>query len=223
MFFRTLFSKYQQSLAKRPITTNMCSTGVIFGCGDALAQLLFPNQPLATDNPEHSDYVAHTNPKNLQFDFSRTLRSVIYGSVIFSPVGFHWYKFISGVRSPIRLAAGSTSRLQKALDLFTRVSVDQIIFSPLAVGMYFSVMPLLETGSWSEMKERLEENFKLTLLTNWKVWPIFQLFNLSIVPLEFRLISSNILGVFWNCFLSYQNNKRSSDSQLPVYSPPVPE
>lgn len=218
--FKRLFSRYQHNLRKRPYTTNLLSSGTIFVVGDLLAQYFFPNQPVASDDPKHQQKVALAKPDQFQFDYLRCARAFVYGGVIFSPIGYHWYRFIAGVSSPVKVA---NRTLQTVLNNTTRVFVDQAMFSPIAVLMYFSLMSMLELRSYDEIKQKLRDNYWATLKTNWLVWPLFQSFNFTVVPLEFRLLSSNILAIFWNCYLSYLNSSKLEAERVPVYSPPVLE
>ena len=41
------------------------------------------------------------------------------------------------------------------------------------------------------------------MLTNWKVWPIATMINLQFVPMQFRVLFANFIGLFWNMYLSY--------------------
>ena len=53
-------------------------TGVLFGVGDVSAQFLFPTSKL-----------------DKSYDYKRTARAVIYGSLIFSFIGDKWYKILN--------------------------------------------------------------------------------------------------------------------------------
>ena len=69
---------YEGLLKTHPKKTNAIMTGTLFGLGDVIAQLGFPQKG-----------------SNTKYDFARTARSVIYGSMIFSFVGDRWFKFLS--------------------------------------------------------------------------------------------------------------------------------
>ncbi|KAL6938101.1 hypothetical protein ACO0RG_004640 [Hanseniaspora osmophila] len=194
---------YTQSLQKNPKTTNAVSTGFLFGLGDIIAQLAFSSPPLSK---QHND-VAKTMGKNLAnlethnhkpYDPYRTLRAVAYGSVIFSPIGDKWYKFLQNkVYSP---------KLSNMTNTLARVAVDQLCFAPLAIPFYFGCITLMEGKTWQEAKLKINENYKTTLLANWSVWPLFQAFNFAVVPVHHRLLAVNTIAIFWNTFLSYRNS-----------------
>ena len=55
--------------------------------------------------------------------------------------------------------------------------------------------------------EKSKKNFVSALFGNWKIWTIPQLFNLSIVPVEYRVLFANMVAFFWNIYLT---NKTAS-------------
>lgn len=56
----------------------------------------------------------------------------------------------------------------------------------------------------------METSFFPTLTTNWSVWIPVQAVNFSIVPIHLRLLSVNVVSLFWNAYLSYANAKSAS-------------
>jgi hypothetical protein len=41
-----------------------------------------------------------------------------------------------------------------------------------------------------------------TLVINWYMWPLINFLNFLVIPLQFRVLFSNIAAIFWNMFLS---------------------
>jgi hypothetical protein len=52
------------------------------------------------------------------------------------------------------------------------------------------------------------------LTTNWKVWPVIQGVNFSIVPLAYRLPFQQTAGMAWSGYLSLLNARCVSSRQL---------
>ena len=48
------------------------------------------------------------------------------------------------------------------------------------------------------------------LKTNWKVWPVVQCLNFSIVPLQYRLLFVNVVALGWNAYLSVKTSSNST-------------
>ncbi|SCU97860.1 LAFA_0G13806g1_1 [Lachancea sp. 'fantastica'] len=202
---------YAASLKKNPKTTNAIMTGSLFGLGDALAQICFPNpQAKATSvNGENSP---------AGYDIARTVRAVTYGSLIFSFIGDKWFRTLNGKVKFANKPANHWSNLA------LRVGVDQLLFAPSCIPFYFGVLTLMEGQSLQHADQKIRAVWWDILKTNWMVWPAFQLVNFSLVPVQHRLLAVNVLAIFWNTFLSYRNSEAShKDNQLPVEYPPVPE
>jgi hypothetical protein len=45
-----------------------------------------------------------------------------------------------------------------------------------------------------------------TMVTNWKIWPAATLVNLMFVPIQYRVLFANFIGLFWNMYLSFITN-----------------
>lgn len=75
-----MFHRYNQLLIKRPLLTNVVTTGFLFGTGDVLAQSLLGDK----------------------YNLARTGRSVAFGALFFAPIGDKWYKLLAqfGSKSP---------------------------------------------------------------------------------------------------------------------------
>lgn len=196
---RYLFTAYNSLLKKYPLTTNCISTGILMGLGDILAQYLFPINQQSTII-------------NLNFDYTRTLRAIIFGSCIFGPVGHTWYKFLG-----TKIHWKCWNR-KNNIDLFNfklkstlfRVIIDQIIFVPfICYPLYYSSMTLLEFKKpiLKNLKIKFEEKWWITVKTNWMIWPFVQFGNFYLLPPHLRLLMINFVSIGWNTFLSYILNK----------------
>lgn len=51
------------------------------------------------------------------------------------------------------------------------------------------------------------KNFWEVLLANYCYWPFVNFLNFKFVPLHFRMAVINLCAVFWNTFLSLQNQR----------------
>lgn len=171
----SIFQRYSQLLARRPLVTNVLSTGFLFGAGDVLAQHIG----------------IHHEPK--LFDWARAQRAVIYGAIVFAPLGDKWYKLLA------RVNVGS-----KASSTVARVALDQCVFAPfIGIPLYYSVMTYMEghADAAQHIETKLRTNWWKTLSTNWMVWPVVQTLNFGFVPLNLRLLVVNVVSIGWNCYL----------------------
>lgn len=176
----SLYYKYNQLLVKRPFVTNSVSTAFLFGAGDFLAQKIAD--------------------KDTSYDLARTLRAVIYGGIIFAPLGDRWYKILPRVKMPF-LAHKSPRPVANTI---ARVGLDQLVFAPfLGIPLYYTAMTLMELPSDPRLviALKLKENWWSTLRTNWYVWPAVQMLNFGFVPVQLRLLVVNVVSIGWNCYL----------------------
>jgi len=178
------FAKYQKLIARRPLLANMLQTGFLFGTGDFLAQRLFP------DDGHHDKQ---------RYDWERSLRAIVYGGIIFAPLGHNWYIFLS------KINVGRS----KVANTIARVGVDQLVFAPfIGIPMYYTVMTMFEMKPLASIKEKIRKNWWPTLRNNWLVWPAFQMVNFYLVPLQYRLLVVNLLSIGWNTYLSFVLNQK---------------
>lgn len=212
-----LLNFYLNSLNKRPKTTNAIMTGSLFGLGDISAQLLFSHSehPFTKSTGEAvPDYLAPAK----RYDFPRTARALIYGSLIFSFIGNKWYKIL---RYKVKFRGKPNSDWPNRL---LRVSIDQLFFAPISLPFYFGCMTAMEGHSVDVARRKIKQQWWPTLKTNWTVWPIFQTINFSFVPLQHQLLAVNVVAIFWNTYLSYKNSLTTVESKKrPVHYPPVTE
>lgn len=206
---------YINALNKKPKTTNAIMTGSLFGLGDISAQLLFSQSEHPFDKGEEKK---NSIIKPIRYDFPRTIRAIIYGSLIFSFIGDKWYKILN---YKVKFSNLPKTHWQNKV---LRVAVDQLLFAPISLPFYFGCMTTMEGHPWWMAKVKIKEQWWDTLKTNWRVWPLFQAVNFSVVPLQHQLLAVNVVAIFWNTYLSYKNSQTSLDSmKRPVHYPPVAE
>lgn len=190
---------YRNALQRSPRITNAAMSATLFGLGDALAQKI----SMMKDKENTiitTKYVKQENQdeKVTKFDIRRNLRSAVYGGIIFAPIGDKWYHIL---QSYVYLKKFPINHF---INVAYRVGVDQLLFAPFGLALYFSSMSVLEhnplqfhTDTWAS-----------TLQTNWKIWPAVQLINFWFVPIEHRLLLVNTVAVGWNTYLSLQNSQK---------------
>lgn len=194
----SLFAKYNHLLATRPLITNIFTTGFLFGAGDVLAQKVEQSQAKSAGG----DILG---PSKL-FDYPRLSRAVIYGSIIFAPLGDRWFRLLNNV---------SVSQ-SKVVNTMARVGMDQLGFAPfIGIPLYFSAMTAMEGGNdiKGDVEKKLKANWWNTVTANWTVWPAVQAVNFTFVPVHLRLLTVNTISIAWNCYLLMQLNGKKHDDQ----------
>ena len=79
--------------------------------------------------------------------------------------------------------------------------------------MFFTVMGLIESGNWQGVQEKFRDAYSTALLANYSVWPVVQLINFKIMPLQYRLPFVSSLGILWNAYLSWINNASKEEEE----------
>lgn len=157
--------------------TAALSSSVLFGMGDCIAQQGIQRKGL----------------KN--HDLAATGRMALYGGCVFGPVATFWFRALE------RFIVVKRSR---TFQMLARVTADQAVFAPVHLAVFLTSMSLLE-GVNPQIK--LQESYWPGLKANWSVWPIVQIFNFSIVPLDLRVLVVNVISLGWNSYLSYLNTR----------------
>jgi hypothetical protein len=179
---------YKGMLSARPLLTKSLTSSGIMTVSDAICQKV-----VMTDGP--SD-----NGKKPRLDFSRMLQVAITGLTWSGPVTHYWYEILEKIvtiEGPL-------------LGLIARLSLDAVIFSTVTISGYFTWRSILEGSGFQGAREKLSRHFITTLLGAWKFWPAANIVNFSMVPLEFRVLYSNVLSLFWTGYLTYVNSQKTA-------------
>jgi protein Mpv17 len=114
------------------------------------------------------------------FDFERLGRFVAYGFLM-APVQHKWFGFLSKT-FPLIKGAGTTSALK-------RVAFDQLLFAPVGLGIFFTFMTVTEGGGKRAVMRKFKDVYVPALKANYLVWPMVQMLNFRVIPLQFQIVS----------------------------------
>ena len=131
-------------------------------------------------NHNHDSQEKLVQQKQDQFDWTRTIHVGITGLVCTGPLSHTWYKVLE-------LVVGTTTRHQYHVGIILRMILDAAIFSPVAIGGYFTCRSMLEivqedyeqfphnynnTYATTSITNKLQEKWYTTLYASWKFWPL---------------------------------------------------
>jgi len=142
------------------------------------------------------------------FDFERLIRFMAYGFMM-APVQFKWFQFLSRA-FPIT----KESALVPAMKM---VAFDQLIFAPVGIACFFTVMTIAEGGGKRAVSHKLRDMYLPTLKANFMVWPAVQILNFRVMPIQFQLPFVSTVGIAWTAYLSLSN---AAEDALDVRSAP---
>ncbi|XGW31622.1 hypothetical protein V3C99_010073 [Haemonchus contortus] len=177
---------FQRSLNKRPLLTQVVATGVICGAGDACCQLVVERRNRET------------------YDFLRTGRFFVLGSFFITPTLNRWFKVLEKVNG------------NPKLDPLKRVAIDQIAFAPVFNAIILFNLRLLEGVGIENSWKRMKEDWWTIYSTSLKIWPVVQLMNFYLIPLNMRVIVVQLVAFFWNTYLSYKTQVSTEQEERPA-------
>ncbi|XP_046612792.1 mpv17-like protein 2 isoform X1 [Neodiprion virginianus] len=103
----------------------------------------------------------------------------------------HWYRFLD------RKMPGRTIGI-----VLKKVLVDQMVCSPLCIGMFFVTLGILERNTWTEFKQEIRDKAHQLYLAEWIVWPPAQIINFYFLPTRFRVLYDNTISLGYDVYTS---------------------
>lgn len=229
-----LVAKFNGYYAERPVLTMMITSAVLGGIADTVAQSITTIRLTALRKPggiTKDDTIAmeiheldRKNPLNTvelipdtkflppPFDFERLTRFMAYGFMM-APIQFKWFKFLSRA-FPIAKSSGLGSAMKM-------VAFDQLIFAPVGIATFFTVMTVAEGGGKRAVTQKLRDMYIPTLKANFMVWPLVQMINFRLMPIQFQLPFVSTVGIAWTAYLSLSNAAEDVIMETSVRSPSV--
>lgn len=104
-----------------------------------------------------------------------------------------WYAALDkliGTRSVLRIA-------------LTKLAIDQVMFVPIAISGYMIVRGVFERKTQGDISTQLQEKVPIATTAAWQFWPIANIVSFCVVPLMYRVLYGNVVGLFWNARLSH--------------------
>ncbi|KAL9644679.1 hypothetical protein ABK040_012333 [Willaertia magna] len=185
MFFKEISNWYFHCLNKRPILTKSITSFFLVGSGDLLTQTIQKQKGIISE-----------------YNFNRTLKMASYGLLLIGPTLHLWYKFLD--------KTFKTTNITKRvifINAMKQMVVDQTIFAPFSILQFLTYMGLVERHLWKDIYEKMKKELLPTLIANWMIWPLVQIINFVIIPLQFRVLFVNFIAIFWNAYLSFVQYK----------------
>ena len=130
------------------------------------------------------------------------LNRLITPSPFQAPLTYKWYQIIE------RTFPATGPKWKLALK---RTALDQAIGAPFFVSLILFNLNLIETRSLQTSVSKASDLIGPVLVTNYKFWPFIQLVNLTIVPIQFRVVMVQFCSIFWNMYLSYMQHNTAKE------------
>eukprot|EP01133_Synstelium_polycarpum_P016872 gene16872-20062_t len=94
--------------------------------------------------------------------------------------------------------------------VLTKVAFDQLMFCPFIVSTNFTAVNFLKNGGRldvDELKAKISNDLFTCLKQAWTIWPITNFLLFKYIPIDYRLLLSNLVSVYWNTYLSLVANR----------------
>ncbi|KMP09685.1 Mvp17/PMP22 family protein [Coccidioides immitis RMSCC 3703] len=214
-----LAAKFNSYYAERPVLTTMVTNAVLGGIADTVAQSITAIRSRAKLNHdtrssendfmsiEIAEFHKAKRPRAAgsglskrgptPFDFERLTRFMAYGFFM-APIQFQWFGFLS--------RAFPITKRHATLPALKRVAMDQLIFAPIGLVCFFTFMTIAEGGGRRAVARKFQDVYIPTLKANFMLWPLVQILNFRIMPIQFQIPFVSSIGIAWTAYLSLTNS-----------------
>lgn len=140
---------------------------------------------LDADNPlTDEDLIPDSSTLPPPFDFERLARFAGYGFFM-APVQLKWFQFLT--------RAFPTQKGSALGPTLKRVALDQLVFAPCGIALFFTVMTIAEGGGRRAVGQKMRDMYLPTLKANFIIWPAVQVINFRLMPIQFQVVSLSLL------------------------------
>eukprot|EP01041_Mallomonas_annulata_P009720 gene9720-20210_t len=130
-----------------------------------------------------------------KLDWNRVGKFTIIGTALVGPTLHYWYNFL-----------WKTIPGQSFRPVLYRVALDQLCFSPIFIAVFVSSVLILE-GKPEKIYAKLRQDWLDIVAANYAVWVPAQCINFGVVPPNFNVLFSNVVGLGWNIYMSHVSHK----------------
>ncbi|VDD89331.1 unnamed protein product [Enterobius vermicularis] len=109
-----------------------------------------------------------------------------------APILVYWYRILERVHGSSLLVP------------LKRLVIDQVVFAPVFLATILFMLRSFEGSRPRECYQQIKRDYLPILVFNLEFWPLLQLFNFYLMPLNFRVIIVQLGSLVWNTYFSYQ-------------------
>ena len=131
-----------------------------------------------------------------KFQPQRCALMATYGGLFNGVVGHTWYIYLD--KMVRRVAVPGSAKF-----VASKVVADTVVFGPIHVAAFFTVITLAEGGTLKDVQRKLQTDFVPALTAEVFFWPAIQAFNFAKVPLQYQLLVVNSFTVVDATFMSW--------------------
>ena len=84
-----------------------------------------------------------------------------------------------------------------------KMLLSQSIVSYSSILIFYSIVPLIQGKTVGDSIEEIKNKSWQTMQMNWRLWPLVQLVNFTLVPTKLQVLWVNMFGLIFNVYLSF--------------------
>ena len=185
ILWKNLSLWYLNCLHRRPVLTEMTTSGVLWGAGDILAQR-----------------IDHQDEQHTSIDWKRTGIQVVYASCVWAPFSHHWYKLLDQV-AVHAVRSVTTHAARRPLFLATKLALEVVALHPISLVAFFTFVGMSNGDSWQTCYRQLQLDLLPTLALEVAMWTPLDVANFAFVPVRHQLLVVNCGCFFESVALSF--------------------
>jgi len=129
-------------------------------------------------------------------DYKRLATLSAFGMLWHGPTGHYFYNWLDG-KIP-----GTDAK-----SVFTKVAIDQILWCPVFMTVFFTYLGLVNGDSFATIGDKIKKDLFAAVQGSWKVWPLVHSVNFRFIKPKYRIPYINSFQIGFNMFLSIIGNK----------------
>jgi len=102
----------------------------------------------------------------------------------------------------------------RVLSLATKVTVNQICFTPIFNTYFFGMQSFLSGDSLPEVWERIKRTVPISMINSCKLWPAVTAFSFTFIDAQYRSVFAGVIAIGWQTYLSFLNRKAEVEEQV---------
>ena len=102
----------------------------------------------------------------------------------------------------------------RMLSLATKVTVNQIVFTPVFNSYFFGMQSLLSGDTVLEAWDRIKRTVPTSFINSCKLWPAVTAFSFTYIQPQYRALFAGVIAVGWQSYLSWLNQIAANEERL---------
>lgn len=176
-FFKFTNQIIFQTFKKNPMLANSCTGFIIFTSGDICSQ-----------------YIKNSE---IKINYHRAFQTGTLGIFMNGIMLHYWYRSLDYVFG---------TSMNKYGGVILKVIMDQLVYAPFSIGVFFSVASIGKGGDMETIYERMKIKTKESFLDTWAadcmVWPLVNFLNFRFIPIQMRPTFVGFAQLMWQTYMS---------------------